>query len=95
MARDPRYGSNASRVRPVRALRRDLEEVLTRRPNRHWLAALERAGVPCGAIADIAQVVADPQVEARNMVVTCDGGEAGRIRLAGNPVAAGATAEAP
>lgn len=86
MARDPRYGSNASRVRYVRALRRDLEEVLTRRPSRHWLAALERAGVPCGAIADIAQVVADPQVEARNMVVTCDGGEAGRIRLAGNPV---------
>ena len=86
MARDPRYGSNASRVRHVRALRRDLEEVLTRQPGHHWLAALERAGVPCGAIADIAQVVADPQVEARNMVVACDGGEAGTIRLAGNPV---------
>lgn len=86
MAGDARYASNALRVRHADALRDQLEAALRQQPSRHWLAVLEQAGVPCGAIADVAAVMADPQVEARNMVVACDGGEAGPIRLAGNPV---------
>ena len=33
-----------------------------------WLAALEAAKVPCGAINNLAEVFADPHVQARGMV---------------------------
>ena len=37
---------------------------------KEWLALLEAEGVPCAPINDIAAVMADPQVLARNMIVT-------------------------
>jgi CoA:oxalate CoA-transferase len=45
-----------------------------------------RAGVPCGPLNDVAAVVRDPQVAARNMVVTADDPVAGPVRMAGNPI---------
>ena len=48
-----------------------------------WLAKLQAAGVPCGPVNDIAPVVADPQVAARNMLVAVEGLG---LRVAGNPV---------
>ena len=38
-------------------------------PRADWLAALEAAKVPCGPINDLAEVFADPQVQARGMTV--------------------------
>ena len=46
----------------------------------------KRAGIPCGPIQNIAQVLADPQVAARNMVVTADDPDIGPLRMAGNPI---------
>ena len=48
---------------------------------RDWLAALEAAKVPCGAINDLAEVFADPQVRARGMTV--DAAPAGRCAAPG------------
>ena len=50
-------------------------------PVADWLARLEAAGIPCGPIHDVAQVLADPQVRARNMVI-----RAGDAEMAGNPI---------
>ena len=44
------------------------------------------AGIPCGPLNDVAAVLADPQVRARNMVVSCEDPDAGPFSLAGNPV---------
>jgi CoA:oxalate CoA-transferase len=86
MARDARYQTNAKRAEHVGALALEIEEVLRHKPTAHWLKALEAARVPCGPINDISQVVADPQVAARNMLVRVDGMEDGPIRVAGNPI---------
>jgi CoA:oxalate CoA-transferase len=72
-----------------------LEATLARRPNADWLAALEDAGIPCGPIQNVAQVLADPQVAARNMVVTADDPEIGPLRMAGNPIKLSAFADPP
>ena len=86
LAEDPRFASNEDRTRNVEDLKRELEAALAARGGAEWLARLEETGVPCGPIQDVAQVVAHPQVAARNMVVTVDDPAAGRLRLAGNPV---------
>ena len=67
LAADPRFATNASRVRQRGVLVPLLEPVLRARTKADWLAALEAAKVPCGAINDLAEVFADPQVQARAM----------------------------
>jgi CoA:oxalate CoA-transferase len=85
LAADPRFATNADRTRHVDVLQAELEDALAARPTREWLAVLDAVGVPCGPINDIAQVVVDPQVGARNMIVEVDD-PAHPMRVAGNPV---------
>jgi len=86
LCRDPRFASNDDRVQNVEALKRELEAALAARGSADWLEALESAGIPCGPIQDVAQVVSHPQLAARNMLVSVEDPIAGRLRLAGNPV---------
>ena len=87
LERDPRFATNALRCENVEALKRLVEDVTLERPRAHWIAVLEAAGVPTGAIQDVAEVMRDPQILARNMVVTIEQGPAGRpLPCAGNPV---------
>jgi CoA:oxalate CoA-transferase len=90
LAADPRYASNSARTRHAEELKADLEAVLRRQPAGHWLAVLEAAGVPCSLIQDVAEAVAHPQTQARNMVV-----RAGALLMAGNPIKIEGFAEAP
>jgi CoA:oxalate CoA-transferase len=81
LAADPRYASNSTRTRHAEELKADLEAVLRRQPAGHWIAVLEAAGVPCSLIQNVAEAMAHPQTEARNMVVS-----AGELLMAGNPI---------
>ena len=84
---DPRFASNAARCENVKTLKRLIEAVTLERPRAHWIAALEAAGVPTGAIQNVAEVMADPQIRARNMVVTIEKGPGGRpLPCSGNPI---------
>ena len=90
LAADPRYVSNSARTRHAEELKTDLEAVLRRQPAGHWIAVLEAAGVPCSLIQNVAEAVAHPQTEARNMVV-----RAGALLMAGNPIKIAGFADAP
>ncbi len=68
LAKDPRYALNQDRVRHRAELVPLLEGILLTRNKADWLAALEAAKVPCGAINNLAEVFADPHVLSRNMV---------------------------
>lgn len=86
LAEDGRFATNQDRCAHVEALKAEIEAVLLRHPTAHWLAVLEAAGVPCAPINNVAEALADPQVLARNMVVTALDPEAGPLRMAGNPI---------
>ena len=47
---------------------------------------LEAAGVPCAPLNNVADVMADPQIAARNMIVTAHDPEIGPLKMQGNPV---------
>ncbi|MES2945938.1 MAG: CaiB/BaiF CoA-transferase family protein [Pseudomonadota bacterium] len=65
---NPLFAKNRDRVLNRAQLVPILEAVMKTRTKADWLAALEAAKVPCGAINNLAEVFADPQIEARNMV---------------------------
>jgi len=69
LAQDPRFRTNADRVRE-RAELVPLLTALTIKVTRDaLLSSLEREGVPAGPINNVADVFADPQVMARGMKV--------------------------
>ena len=86
LASDARFVSNALRTENVDALAVELETVLATAGVTHWLERLEAAGIPCGPLNDVAAVLDDPQVRARNMIVSSEDPTAGTLTLAGNPV---------
>ncbi len=93
LAGDQRFADNRLRTRHQAELKRELEAVLAGEGTGHWLQVLGRAGVPCGPINDIAQVVRHPQVAARNMLVSARDPQAGTVTMAGNPVKTSAFAD--
>jgi len=87
----PDFADNASRVRHREDLTRRIEAITTRQTRAHWLSLFEAHDIPCGPINDYAQVFADPQVRAREMVVEVEHPKLGRIRSLGSPIKMSAT----
>ena len=82
---DPRFATNPARMEHVDALTDAMNAALAGADRADWFARLEAAGIPCGPINTVADVMADPQVAARNMIVHIDD-EAGPFPTPGNPV---------
>ena len=66
---DPRFRTNADRMRHLEELTPLVAERLRTRPSSEWIAEFEALGVPAGPINRIGDMLADPQVAAREMVV--------------------------
>ena len=86
LAQDPRYALNTQRVRHRAELVPLLEVILKTRTKAAWLAALEAAKVPCGAINTLAEVFADPQVAERGMVSTWSHPIQPDLKLVASPI---------
>ena len=83
---DRRFASNADRMKHLDALVPLMNARIKNRKVDELIKALEAEGVPCGRINSIADVAADPQALAREMVVELDHPRAGRTRALGLPV---------
>jgi len=66
---DARFVSNAVRTENHAELEALLGDVLRQRSVNDWCEVLGAAGIPCGPILDVGQVVADPQIQARQMII--------------------------
>ncbi len=86
IATDPRFATNADRVRHREVLIDMLMPVFARRTTAAWVERLLRAGVPAGPIYRMNEVMEDAQVRHREMVVEVEHPRAGRVRVNGVPV---------
>jgi crotonobetainyl-CoA:carnitine CoA-transferase CaiB-like acyl-CoA transferase len=86
LARDERFAKNAARVRHLDALMPILQAKFRERDRKHWVDALDAAGVPCGPINSIAEVFEDPQVKHRGMRIEVPHPLAGRVPLVASPM---------
>ena len=68
LAADPRFRENRARVANVATLNAILIAAFAEKPMAEWVVLLGEAGVPCGPINTIADVMAEPQVRHREMV---------------------------
>lgn len=87
------FRTNDLRTSHHDALKAEIEAALAAATVEEWLDRLGRAGIPSGPINNVAQALADPQIAARNMVVTVEDPAAGALKMAGNPIKLSAFAD--
>jgi formyl-CoA transferase len=83
---DVRFKTNAERVIHRGELIPLLTELFAQADISHWLAILGAIGVPCGPIKSIDQVMNDPQVQAREMVIQVEHPSEGVVRMVASPL---------
>lgn len=85
LATDPRFAVNGNRVTNRVELREVLEAKLSTMRTDELLEAAALAGVPAGAIRELAQVLSDPDLEARGMILTAEHARLGKLKAPGSP----------
>jgi formyl-CoA transferase/CoA:oxalate CoA-transferase len=82
---EDRFATNERRVRDYDALRPLLIEKFRLMTRDNCISTLLAAGVPCGSVRDVPEVMSDPQLAARDMIVSMNHPTAGTIRQLGVP----------
>jgi formyl-CoA transferase/CoA:oxalate CoA-transferase len=85
LAADERFSTNAGRVTHRDALKPLLESLFQPRELQPTLATLRQAGIPCGAVRSVEEVMKDPQITAREMVQTVTHPTIGELETLGVP----------
>ncbi|MBI4560756.1 MAG: CoA transferase, partial [Candidatus Rokubacteria bacterium] len=84
--RDPRFDTNQRRVEHRASLIPEIEAVTRTRSTAAWLEVFHREGVPAAPINSVDQVLSDPQVKHRRMVVEAEHPALGRLPTLGSPI---------
>ena len=82
---DPRFEDGWARTQNYRELEPILTDAMKTRNTREWVQELEKAGIPCGPVNTIEQAAADPQINARDMIVEVKHPEAGNFSVVNTP----------
>ena len=88
---DERFAVDGVRVANRESLAAAIEAVTAGRPRAYWLEHFEANDIPCGPINTYRDVMNDPQVQAREMVVETKHPTLGTIHTLGTPIKLGAT----
>jgi crotonobetainyl-CoA:carnitine CoA-transferase CaiB-like acyl-CoA transferase len=90
---DPRFATNAARVQNRQLVTDTLTPVMRQHSTAWWVDKLEALKIGGGPINRLSEVFADPQVQARGMVVDLPHATAagGQVRVIANPVRLSAT----
>jgi len=83
---DPRFATNAARVAHRQLVTDTLTPVMRRHPTTWWVDRLEGLKIGCGPINTLKDVFADPQVQARGVVVELPHSSGATVKVIANPV---------
>ena len=86
LAADERFNTNPGRVSNYDVLRPKLADTLRARTRAEWIDALTAAGVPCGSVRDVREVLTDPHLDARRMIEVVEHAAVGTLRVLGVPI---------
>jgi crotonobetainyl-CoA:carnitine CoA-transferase CaiB-like acyl-CoA transferase len=86
LLQDQRFTENADRMAHLDELTEVLQPYFRRRTSADWLDRFEKAGLPAGPIYNLAEVLADEQTKARDMLVEVPHHTLGSTKTIGAPV---------
>ena len=83
---NPDYANGPKRSENRKVLNETLAKVTATNTSAHWIAALNKAGVPCGPINSIDQTFAEPQVKHLGIARKVRHRKLGEYRVVGQPI---------
>lgn len=83
---DPRFAAAGTRLANVDELEREIETVFATAPTAHWVEKLNAAGVPGGPVFGYDQILRDPHIASRKMVVDIEHPKIGPMKTIGLPI---------
>lgn len=86
LAEDPRFRTNADRVRRLAELDALVTAETRKRTTAEWEAVFEAGDVPHAPVLKVSQVLSHPQVRARQMVTEVEHAKLGRVPVTGRSV---------
>jgi crotonobetainyl-CoA:carnitine CoA-transferase CaiB-like acyl-CoA transferase len=91
LLRDSRFTTAKARVANASAIEAEVQAWVSRHTADAVVEAMDRAGVPCAKVSTMADVVENPQLKARNQILTVDHPRAGAYPMHGITVTLGET----
>jgi len=82
----PSYAKAPDRVRNRDELMPLIADVLQQKTRAEWIEIMDKAGVPCGAIARVSEICESETLKARGMIWEMDHETAGKVRTIANPI---------
>ena len=86
MIDDERFTTSWSRTLNYDALNPMIEEGMRKKSTAQWLQELTEAGIPCGPVNNIADIVADEHIRARGMIIDVPHPESGTVKMVNTPI---------
>jgi formyl-CoA transferase len=86
LADDPRYADRRDRVQFIDEIDAMIEAWTEKRTKHEVMEILAGAGLPCGAVLDSSEVLTDPHLKARGMIVELEHPRRGTYPMPANPV---------
>ena len=86
LVNDSEYSTNALRVKNQKSLSFKIQKSIKNLRTKDCINLLEDAGIPCGPINTLDQVINDPQIIARNLIIEMNHRKAGKIKTLAFPV---------
>jgi CoA:oxalate CoA-transferase len=83
---DPRFMDNNLRTENQSQLKKIIEEQTMKRTTQEWITLLEKEEIPCAQVNSIAEIIQDPQLQARNMFVDVFHPRAGKTIMPNIPI---------
>ena len=83
---DPRFARTDLRGKNRVALNAIIETIMRTQTSAHWMAVMDKAGIPCGPVNSIDQTFADPQVRHLGIARTVRHPRLGDMQIVGQPI---------
>ena len=84
--KEKRFENNLLRNQNIKILRKKLEQTLREKKTKYWINVLRKNGVPCSSVDKINDVIKNPQINHRNMILDYKVNEKVKIQISGNPI---------
>lgn len=81
-----KYSNNLLRNKNFKSLRKDIEDKLKTHTGDYWIKKLSAENVPCCKIENVKELIKNPQLKNRKMILKYLDKDFGNIRVVGNPI---------
>ena len=86
LIQEKKFLDNELRNKNLKLLRKEIEKTLITKNAEYWIKKLRTLEVPCCKIENVKNLIKNPQIQNRNMILDYVDDDFGKINVVGNPI---------